>query len=475
MSLNATYRMATLPKLLSKYSVETLCYIVGIAATIGRAFSGIGQPPVMGVVADALIQQGFHSRETITTIYFASIVLAAFLMPLAGYLFDSWGARRTGLLVILILSACCFLFAYGNIHNSAFLVLLMFVSIRFFGQGALNLISANMINQWWTQRRRLVQGWSSCIYSFAMFAILPTVTIWLDNKYGWQDTLGILASLILCIMTPIWYLFYLDDIHMDGLETLGAQRYYPMNNEEYEMNESYWHSDDDDDDEYVQPWEENISFLSKETKDTQKSPPLFLSTSLNKKTGHPVTWQPSWHEAIRCCYFWKFSWCCFSWGFLTTGLFFHWSNIYTNMNVSSTTTTVSHTLFLIGVFSAIFSLFPAYVDTCSLRPLSIAMFFLGLSFLLINFVHWHIVEWLLGITLGGVMGMMNVYFVVLLAEWFGTKHIGMITGINQAITQLGSALGPLVLLRVIKWTDSYFWTLVACSLWPFLTIVWLHY
>lgn len=71
--------------------------------------------------------------------------------------------------------------------------------------------------------------------------------------------------------------------------------------------------------------------------------------------------------------------------------------------------------------------------------------------------------------------MMNVYFVVLLAEWFGTKHIGMITGINQAITQLGSALGPLVLLRVIKWTDSYFWTLVACSLWPFLTIVWLHY
>lgn len=70
--------------------------------------------------------------------------------------------------------------------------------------------------------------------------------------------------------------------------------------------------------------------------------------------------------------------------------------------------------------------------------------------------------------------MMNVYSVVLLAEWFGTKHIGKIAGVNQAITQLGSALGPIAFLRITRWTDNYLWTFVLCSLWPFLTIIWLH-
>ncbi|GJQ10792.1 hypothetical protein GpartN1_g2583.t1 [Galdieria partita] len=454
-----------LPKLLNKCSIRSLCYIVGIAATIGRAFSGVGQPPVMGVVAEALVQQGFHSRGTITTIYFLSIILAAILMPLAGYLFDVLGARRTGLIVVFLLSVSCFVFAYGNIHESIYLLLLIFVSIRFFGQGALNLISTNMINQWWTKERRVVQGWSSFVYSFVMFGILPSCLIWLQNKYGWQHTLGILGSLIVCVMIPVCYLFYMNDIHMYGLKTVcdtQVQQRYPMDEEEYEMNQAYWHSEDEQD-EQLETFIQNLSHRSYRIENS-------LSSELKV-----TNWEEChWIDALKCSYFWKFSWCCFSWGFLTTGLFFHLSAIYVQMNVYGTTS-VSNTFWLIGLFSSIFSLFPSYVDKAhDLRPLRITMFLLGFSLLVIHFVHLRILEWLLGITIGSVMGMMNVYSVVLLAEWFGTKHIGKIAGVNQTITQLGSALGPIVLLKVASWTDSYLGTLLVCSIWPFLTILWLY-
>ncbi|EME29707.1 MFS transporter [Galdieria sulphuraria] len=458
-----------LPKLLNKCTFPTLCYVVGIAATVGRAFSGVGQPPVMGVVADALAQQGFHSRGTITTIYFLSIILAAVLMPLAGYLFDILGARRTGLIVIFLLSASCFLFAYGNIHESISSLLLVFVSIRFFGQGALNLVSTNMINQWWTKERRVVQGWSSFVYSFVMFGILPPWMMWLQNKYGWQHTLGILGSIILCVMVPVCYLFYMNDIHMYGFTSIcdkDVQR-YPIDDEEYEMNQAYWPSEEEEEDDFIP----NLPHYSNNRIDKQNSLLLF---SPELKQDEKALCECHWIDAMSSCYFWKFSWCCFSWGFLTTGLFFHLNAIYLKMNVYGITS-VSNTFLLIGLFSAIFSLFPVYIDTTNgLRPLRVSMFLLGLSLLVVNFIHLRIFEWLLGVAIGGVMGMMNVYSVVLLAEWFGTKHIGKIAGINQAITQLGSALGPLVLLKVANWTDSYLGPLLVCSIWPFLTILWLH-
>lgn len=301
-----------LPKLVHKCNIQALCYIVGTAATIGRAFSGVGQPPVMGLVADALIQQGFQSRDTITTIYFVSIILAALLMPLVGYFFDIFGARKTGITIVLLLSASCFLLAYGNIHESIYSLLLVFVAIRFFGQGALNLVSTNMINQWWTTKRRLIQGCSSFLYSFVMFGILPPWIIWLQNKYGWQHTLGILGSFILCIMVPICYLFYMDDVGMYGFPTIVyTQQLYPMDHEQdCEMNEAYWHSEDDEDDNEE---EESVCFIQKDLSRHSDSIVLKQKWALqcrikDRQASHL---ESHWMDAMKCCYFWKFSWVSF--------------------------------------------------------------------------------------------------------------------------------------------------------------------
>jgi MFS family permease len=65
----------------------------------------------------------------------------------------------------------------------------------------------------------------------------------------------------------------------------------------------------------------------------------------------------------------------------------------------------------------------------------------------------HVMIWAGAMGLGG--GVVMVLFFSVWPRVFGTRHLGRIQGLAQALTVLASAVGPLLLAWCVRWTGSY--------------------
>ena len=67
--------------------------------------------------------------------------------------------------------------------------------------------------------------------------------------------------------------------------------------------------------------------------------------------------------------------------------------------------------------------------------------------------HAHVMAWAVAMGLGG--GLVMVLFFSVWGRVFGTRHLGRIQGMAQALTVVASAVGPLLLAWCLEWTGSY--------------------
>jgi MFS family permease len=167
--------------------------------------SGPGQSHTFSVFIPYLVNDLGISNAAIATAYGLATFLAAFALPSMGRLIDKHGTRSVMGVVAIVLGAACLMFAAVG---GPIMLAVAFAALRFFGQGSLMMCSANLVAQWFRDKRGFAMSLMALGFAASM-AIHPPLGHWLIGEVGWRGAwllLGVMTWLILIppILLLIW-------------------------------------------------------------------------------------------------------------------------------------------------------------------------------------------------------------------------------------------------------------------------------
>ncbi|MBX2825504.1 MAG: MFS transporter, partial [Gammaproteobacteria bacterium] len=125
-------------------------WLMLLVAAVCMFSSGPGQSYTFSVFLEPIGQDLGVSKTSLATAYAVATLFAAFLLPRMGRLLDRLGPRKMLMLVSLLLGIACMLF--GAAANILWLAA-GFAMLRFMGQGATMMGTANLVSQWFSRRR----------------------------------------------------------------------------------------------------------------------------------------------------------------------------------------------------------------------------------------------------------------------------------------------------------------------------------
>ena len=196
-----------------------------------------GQTVGVSVFTDTLIEILGISRFHLSTCYMLGTISSALLLPRAGRLYDRIGARAFApiasaclgaTLIVLsfldhILASLIYIFpALRNILPFV-LIYLGFLSLRFFGQGTLTLVSRNMAMKWFVARRGLVNGILGVCIAVG-FSLLTYYINVLLGLYGWSAAWQIVGLFLIFGFSIFALIFYRDTPDSCGLLVDGGRK-----------------------------------------------------------------------------------------------------------------------------------------------------------------------------------------------------------------------------------------------------------
>ena len=164
--------------------------------------SGPGQSHIFSVYITPISDDLDLSRTSISSVYAAATLLAAFGLPYVGRLIDRVGVRRVVLAVAIAFGFANV--AFGWIAGLLSLAL-AFGALRFLGQGSLMLSSNYLVSQWFSRRRGIALSLAALGFSASM-ALHPPLAQWLIDQVGWRESwlwLGVLTWALLVPMIAI--------------------------------------------------------------------------------------------------------------------------------------------------------------------------------------------------------------------------------------------------------------------------------
>ncbi|UXP33523.1 MFS transporter [Reichenbachiella agarivorans] len=156
-------------------------------------------------------------------------ILSASMLTWVGRQYDRYGARPVALLatiglgiVLIYLSQVDRIQAVIGADSTSMVVnfLIMFFgffTLRFSGQGALTLVSRNMMMKWFEKRRGFAMGFSNVTTSLT-FASAPVFFEYLIQRYDWNG-----AWMILAVITGLVFPFYILTFFRDDPEKSGIR------------------------------------------------------------------------------------------------------------------------------------------------------------------------------------------------------------------------------------------------------------
>ena len=190
--------------------------IVAISA-VTMFCSGPGQSFTFSVFLDPISSDLGISHTHIAAAYAIATLAAAFLLPRMGKLLDQYGPRMSLLVVGALLGLACLFF--GAAINFMWLAA-GFATLRFMGQGATMMCSANLVSQWFSARRGFAMSLMALGFAASM-AIHPPLGSYLIEQYGWRTAWVALGILTWLIMLPPLVLLAFDRPESVGLAVEG--------------------------------------------------------------------------------------------------------------------------------------------------------------------------------------------------------------------------------------------------------------
>ncbi len=167
--------------------------------------SGPGQSYTFSVFLDPISADLKVSHTEIATAYAVATLVAAFLLPRMGKQLDRYGPRHTLIVVGCLLGIACMFF--GAAANFLWLAV-GFAVLRFMGQGATMMCSANLVSQWFSRKRGFAMSLMGLGFAASM-AIHPPLGSYLIEHWGWRRAwvgLGVLTWLIMLL--PLIFLVF---------------------------------------------------------------------------------------------------------------------------------------------------------------------------------------------------------------------------------------------------------------------------
>jgi sugar phosphate permease len=198
-------------------------WVILAAAAVSFFASGPGQSHTFSVFIGPIGDELGLSGTAIASAYALATLAAALGLPRLGRFVDRYGVRRTLVVVALLLGAACA--AFGAITGATSLAL-GFAALRFLGQGALMLLCATLVAQWFVARRGFAMGLMALGFAASM-ALHPPLAQWLVDQVGWRQAWLWLGLLTWVILLPLALAVIHDRPEDLGLEPDGGARPHP--------------------------------------------------------------------------------------------------------------------------------------------------------------------------------------------------------------------------------------------------------
>jgi len=337
------------------------------------------------------------------------------LLPSAGRVLDAVGVRvmavgaSAGLgLSMLALSQCDRIASsMGGLAGAPMIVMtLIFLMMRFFGQGNLTMVGRVAIGKWFNYRRGLATAIMGLFGTFA-FSGGPRIIDWIIELLQWRRTCWVLAAAVGGGMSLAAWLFFRDNPEQCGLVMDGI-----------------------DDPDWLADQEKKVP----ETK-----------TEFTRR------------RAMKTWAFWAFSLGLACYGLVITGIMFHLTSIGEEM---SRTRKETLNVFIVISFVGIATRFVVswITDRTKLKLKWLLLVMMTTQILgtvgVLRFASdtgWAMTALGYGVT-GGMWG---IIFSVALPRFFGRRHLGAISGLTMSICVLASAVGPWLFSRGHSLTGDY--------------------
>jgi sugar phosphate permease len=292
-----------------------------------------------------------------------------------------------------------------------------FVLIRMLGQGSLSMVSSNVINRWWVQRRGTMLSFAGVLTGLLGSGSFPSLVNALIEAFGWRSSYMLLGLMVAVVMLPVGLIFFRRQPEDYGLLPDGAR-----------------------------------------------------SSSADGTVGARGFVEEHWTraEAVRTPAFWIIGLALACISMLGTGLQFHMVSIFSDAGLSAGAAAAA--FMPIAVTGAIVRIVSGVlVDRVPVRfLLSAALIGQAMSLAMAPRLHDATTALAYGVVLGITGSVHMTVSAVVWAKYFGRRHLGSITGMASLVGVAGSALGPMPMGIARDLLGSYHLALTVAAALPLL-------
>ncbi len=188
-------------------------WVILFAGTMGSVMMGASQTFTVSIFLDKFITDLDISRSNISLMYGLATLVASFSLPYTGKLIDRYGPRR---MMLIIMTSLGLAIMSLSLVQGMLTIFLGLTATRFLGFGSTQLVSNNVIAQWFIRRRGFVMGLSGLSLPISL-AIFPRLSEWLIIQFGWRMAWIWFGVTIWLIMIPLILIFIKDRPEQYGL------------------------------------------------------------------------------------------------------------------------------------------------------------------------------------------------------------------------------------------------------------------
>lgn len=382
-------------------------------AVVTSILTGPGQTIGVSVFIDPMVDALGISRSAVSAAYLIGTLIGASAMPRFGRFVDRRGVRLAQTVVGLAFGGA--LVAMAGVRNTIWLAA-GFAGIRMMGQGALSMITTVTVSLWFERRRGVAMGVLATVGGAGIVAV-PLLLDAVIAATSWRIAWLVAGVVIVVTVVPLAR-FGLVDRPAD----VGQ---YP---------------------------------------DGRTAPPPAPTAepagggglgSTATVTSAPGNGSYSRAEALRTTQFWMLATVSTVTGMLITGLNFHQIDLLSEAGLSSGRAAAMFLPQIVG--SSVTGIVAGYViDRVGVRlvPAFAMLLLIGVHLLGASMQPGFVV-FAYAVSLGATGGATRAAVATMLPGYFGTDHIGAISGVMTVTGVAGSAVGPVTLALAEQRLGSY--------------------
>lgn len=373
-------------------------HVIVLIAILAQIASSPGQTFAISAFTPILQEQLHLSSSQLAAAYMLGTLLAAFPLAIIGPFADRCGLRTAATVVVIALSlACCVMSRATGFYS----LLCGFLLLRFLGQGALTLLSSNIVSMWFHQRLGTINAIMSAGSAVA-FAVVPLLLIDSIQSLGWRATYVTMGMILAVTLLPVFVLLLRnrpEDLGQspDGLQAMAKSK-------------------------------DHVSMGRRDL-------------SLSEAIGHRTFWILALDLAL--------------WAMIGTGIVFYALPIFLERGIAESDSKLLFTTFSISMLTAqivsgiLADRLPMHrLLACGFALLSAGVLAIPLT---TQILHVHLFALLFGAGQGTAISVNSTMWV----RYYGRTHLGKIRGVVWCSTVAGSGCGPLVLGLFADNTGSF--------------------